>query len=174
MKQKKEGLNIVLTIDYRIQYLVETHLKEAVSVCVVPKWRCHRNESQNGRNFGAGQRKRALIQIMFVVFRRMIGVIALLPMFLILVQLLNLFWLPPLWKKKVVKESDKIFCENGSFAIADRTIREANRKRHGYLSVREVLKYSSNIGAAKIAQKLKKAKSIVSILKVLVLVQKPE
>ena len=37
-------------------------------------------------------------------------------------------------------------------------IREANRKQHGYLAVRDILKYSSNIGSAKIAEKLGREK----------------
>ncbi|HPY35780.1 MAG TPA: penicillin-binding protein [Smithellaceae bacterium] len=155
--EKKEGLNIVLTIDYRIQYLVETHLKEAVSlrgakggVAIVMNPKTGEilalaNEKgfnpNNVRGFSSNDwRNRAVADVFDPgsTFKPFLVAAAL--------------------EEKVVKESDKIFCENGSFAIADRTIREANRKRHGYLSVREVLKYSSNIGAAKIAQKLKKEK----------------
>ncbi|HOJ52814.1 MAG TPA: penicillin-binding protein [Syntrophales bacterium] len=59
-------------------------------------------------------------------------------------------------EEKVVSEKDKVFCEYGNYAVADRIIREAQRKRYGYLTVREVLKYSSNIGSAKIAERLGK------------------
>jgi len=50
----------------------------------------------------------------------------------------------------VVKETDMFNCENGNYAVADRVIHEANRKRHGALSFRDVLRYSSNIGSVKI------------------------
>jgi cell division protein FtsI (penicillin-binding protein 3) len=58
----------------------------------------------------------------------------------------------------VVKETDVFNCENGHYAIADRVFHEANRKRHGALSVHDILKYSSNIGAIKISEKLGKEK----------------
>ena len=61
-------------------------------------------------------------------------------------------------EEKVVKESAQFFCENGIYTIADHVIHEANGKRHGQLTVREILKYSSNIGSVKIAQKLGKEK----------------
>lgn len=43
-------------------------------------------------------------------------------------------------------------CDNGSIQIAGRTIHDAHP--HGILSVREIIKYSSNIGAIKIGRKL--------------------
>ena len=61
-------------------------------------------------------------------------------------------------EEKIIKESDKFFCENGNYKVANRVIHEANKKRHGVLSVPDILKYSSNIGAAKIAQKMGKEK----------------
>jgi cell division protein FtsI (penicillin-binding protein 3) len=58
----------------------------------------------------------------------------------------------------VHKETDRIYCENGSYAVADRVIREAQRKKHGYLSFAEIIKYSSNIGSVKISEHLGKEK----------------
>lgn len=53
---------------------------------------------------------------------------------------------------KVVKPATKIFCENGSFKIGKRIIREAEADHaKGTISVSEILKYSSNIGTSKIA-----------------------
>jgi cell division protein FtsI (penicillin-binding protein 3) len=56
----------------------------------------------------------------------------------------------------VVKETDRFYCENGSYRIAGRTVHEAPRKRHGILPVHAILKYSSNIGAVKISECLGK------------------
>jgi cell division protein FtsI (penicillin-binding protein 3) len=58
----------------------------------------------------------------------------------------------------VVKETDIINCENGHYAVADRVIHEANRARHKSLTFRDVLKYSSNIGSVKVAERLGKEK----------------
>jgi len=50
-----------------------------------------------------------------------------------------------------VKTSEKIFCENGSYRYAGRVLHDAHP--HGWLTVPEVLKYSSNIGASKISER---------------------
>lgn len=48
---------------------------------------------------------------------------------------------------------DSLFdCENGSWRVGDRTIRDA--VPHGFLSVADILRVSSNIGAGKIADRL--------------------
>ncbi|MDI9569623.1 MAG: penicillin-binding protein [Pseudomonadota bacterium] len=57
-------------------------------------------------------------------------------------------------EEKVVKETDRIFCENGNYSVGGRVIHEAQRKRHGVLTIREIIKYSSNIGSAKIAERM--------------------
>ncbi len=51
-----------------------------------------------------------------------------------------------------VKISDRIFCENGSFRYAGRVLHDDHGK--GWLTVPEVLKYSSNIGASKISERM--------------------
>ena len=56
----------------------------------------------------------------------------------------------------VIRETDLFNCENGHYRIADRVFHEAQRKRHGTLSVHDILKYSSNIGSIKISEKLGK------------------
>jgi cell division protein FtsI (penicillin-binding protein 3) len=61
-------------------------------------------------------------------------------------------------EEKVVRENDRFYCENGAYTVANRVIHEANRKRHGLLTVHDILKYSSNIGSVKIEEKLGKEK----------------
>ncbi len=56
----------------------------------------------------------------------------------------------------VVTEEDRIHCENGSYVVGDRTIHEAQHKKHATLLLPEILKYSSNIGAVKVAERLGK------------------
>lgn len=51
-----------------------------------------------------------------------------------------------------VKTSEKIFCENGAYRYAGRVLHDAHP--HGWLTVPEVLKYSSNIGASKISERM--------------------
>jgi cell division protein FtsI (penicillin-binding protein 3) len=154
---KDEGINLVLTIDSRIQYLVETHLKDAVvskgakgglAIVMDPKTGevlALANEGRFNPNNIEGMvpdswRNRVITDCFDPgsTFKPFLVAAAL--------------------EEKAVKETDKFFCEYGSYKIADRTIHEANHGRHGVLTVPEILKYSSNIGSVKIAQKLGKEK----------------
>ncbi len=56
----------------------------------------------------------------------------------------------------VVDPLDIFYCENGKYRIADRVFHDS--KKHGWLSVKDIIKYSSNIGVIKIAEKLSKEK----------------
>ncbi|HRO66234.1 MAG TPA: penicillin-binding transpeptidase domain-containing protein [Pseudobdellovibrionaceae bacterium] len=53
-------------------------------------------------------------------------------------------------REKKLQPNSKYFAENGLFKVADRTIRDAGHK-YGWLSVSEILAFSSNIGTVKIA-----------------------
>lgn len=52
----------------------------------------------------------------------------------------------------IVRETDRFFCENGSYRLARNTIHDVHP--HGWLTVPEMLMVSSNVGAAKLATKL--------------------
>jgi cell division protein FtsI (penicillin-binding protein 3) len=155
--QKNENANLVLTIDNRMQYLVETKLKEAVldkgakgglAIVMDPKTGeilALANQFGFNPNNVEGLkpemwRNRAITDYYDPG------------------STFKPFLVAGAMEEKVVKETDRFFCENGNYKIADRVIHEANRKRHGTLMVKEILKYSSNIGSAKIAQKMGKEK----------------
>jgi cell division protein FtsI (penicillin-binding protein 3) len=55
---------------------------------------------------------------------------------------------------KIVRPSDSFYCENGSYKVYDRTIRD--QTKHGWLTFKQIIKYSSNIGASKVAEKMGK------------------
>ena len=55
-------------------------------------------------------------------------------------------------EEKVIRPGDSFNCEGGSFGIGGRTIHDTHK--YGRLSVAEILKFSSNIGAAKIGSRL--------------------
>ncbi|GLI35994.1 penicillin-binding protein [Desulforhabdus amnigena] len=52
----------------------------------------------------------------------------------------------------IVRESDRLFCENGKAKIAGHMINDTHP--YGWLTMPEVIKYSSNIGASKLALQL--------------------
>ncbi|MEK6726090.1 MAG: penicillin-binding transpeptidase domain-containing protein [Deltaproteobacteria bacterium] len=66
----------------------------------------------------------------------------------------KVFLLAAALEEGVVKPGDKFNCENGSMELAGKVIHDTHK--HGALTVREIMKFSSNIGSAKIAAKLGK------------------
>lgn len=65
---------------------------------------------------------------------------------------MKVFLIAAALEEKVVSPQDGFNCENGVYNIGGRTIHDTHR--YGRLSVGEILKYSSNIGAAKIGSRL--------------------
>jgi cell division protein FtsI (penicillin-binding protein 3) len=61
----------------------------------------------------------------------------------------------------VVRPSDLFDCENGAWRVRDRVIRDY--RPHGVLSVADVLRVSSNIGTAKIADRLGSAPMVAGL-----------
>jgi cell division protein FtsI (penicillin-binding protein 3) len=57
-------------------------------------------------------------------------------------------------EEKVVGPSDSFFCENGSYAVYDRTIHD--HSKYGWLTFQQIIKFSSNIGASKVGEKMGK------------------
>lgn len=57
-------------------------------------------------------------------------------------------------EEKVVQPSDSFYCENGSYTVYDRTIRD--HSKHGWLTFQQIIKYSSNIGVSKVGEKIGK------------------
>lgn len=156
-EKPERGYNIWLTIDSRIQYLVESQMKEAIkrtgarggmAIVMDPRTGAilalASEPGFNPNTFFKGRAeamKNKAIADCFdpgSTFKPFVAAAAL--------------------EEGVAKENDKFFCENGSYQIANRTIHEAQKKKHGYLTLREILKYSSNIGSVKIAQRLGKEK----------------
>ncbi len=151
--EQASSYHLILTIDSRIQHLVETQLKEAVTdkgakggyaIVMDPKTGeilALANQPSFDPNFftsgGPATGKNKAITDNYdpgSTFKPFLVAAAL--------------------EEKTVKETDRIFCEKGNYVIANKVIHEAQRKRHGYLTVREIIKYSSNIGSAKIAERV--------------------
>jgi cell division protein FtsI (penicillin-binding protein 3) len=55
-------------------------------------------------------------------------------------------------EEQVVRPTDSFFCENGSYTVYDRTIHDTTK--HGWLTVQQIIKLSSNIGASKVGEKM--------------------
>jgi cell division protein FtsI (penicillin-binding protein 3) len=155
--QQTDSHNIILTIDSRLQHLVESNLSEAIqakgakggfAIVMDPKTgEILALADQPGfdpnsfSSYSVGKGKNKAITDCFdpgSTFKPFLVAAAL--------------------EEGIVKETDMFNCENGTYRIADRVIHEAQRKKHGALSVHDILKYSSNIGCVKISEKLGKEK----------------
>lgn len=73
-------------------------------------------------------------------------------------SVMKVFLLASALEEHVVSPSTYINCEKGGYRVHDRVFKEAHLKKYGTLTVKEVIKYSSNIGCIKIAEKLGKKK----------------
>ncbi|MDD5723098.1 MAG: penicillin-binding transpeptidase domain-containing protein [Syntrophales bacterium] len=149
--------SLFLTIDSKIQYIVESQLKNAVeqtgakggSVIVMDPRTGEILAMANGPRFNpntfstypADARRNRAITDCFdpgSVFKPFVVAAAL--------------------EEALIKETDVFNCENGSYVVGDRVVHEAQNEKFKELTLSEILKYSSNIGTIKIAEKLGREK----------------
>ena len=155
--QQEEGYNLVLTIDSSIQHIVESNLTDAIKskgakggfvIVMDPKTgEILALADQPGfdpnkfSRYNLGKGKNKAITDCFdpgSTFKPFLAAAAL--------------------QEGIVKESDRFYCENGTYKVSDRVFHEANRKKYGTLTFHDILKYSSNIGCVKVSERLKKEK----------------
>lgn len=153
--ESQEGNALVLTIDKSLQFLVERGLKEQVE----------KFNAKQGLAVVQNARTGEILALAHYPFFNP-----------------NVFQKSPqpLWRNRAVMEtfepgstfkvflaasaleqgilpSEKFYCENGLFRLNKKdSIREAERHQYKWLTFNEVVKFSSNIGAAKIGLKIGK------------------
>ncbi|HHL40264.1 MAG TPA: penicillin-binding protein [Deltaproteobacteria bacterium] len=67
-------------------------------------------------------------------------------------SILKPFLLAAVLEEGVMGPHDLVYCENGRYRVADRVFHDL--KRFGWLSLEQVIRFSSNIGAAKVGEML--------------------
>ncbi len=146
-----EGMDVVLTIDKNLQYIAEKAIARTVkeyeakaataivmdpytgdvlAMATVPSF----DPNEIGRYKPHQWRNRAVTDVFEPG------------------STLKAFLLAAALEEGVIESDDIFFCENGEYDVMDRTFHDT--KKHGWLSTRNVIRYSSNIGAIKIAEKL--------------------
>jgi len=150
-KSASAGQNIALTIDKNIQYIAEKELAAAVEtsrakggIAIVMEPGTGRllamanyptfNPNQFGKFPPQAMRNKAITDSFEPG------------------STMKVFLIAAALEEKAVSQNDAFNCENGVYNVGGRTIHDTHR--YGRLSVGEILKYSSNIGAAKIGSRL--------------------
>jgi cell division protein FtsI (penicillin-binding protein 3) len=152
-KKEEHYQNIFLTLDKSIQHVVETELYQAVKKWGAKGGMVIAMEPQTGKILAMASnptfnpnhyyqyrsknwRNRAVSDVFEPgsLFKTFLAAGAL--------------------EEKVVRTSDSFYCENGSYKVYDRTIHD--QTKHGWLTFQQIIKYSSNIGASKVAEKMGK------------------
>jgi len=153
-KPKTKSRDIVLTIDEVIQFIAEHHLKKQVEKFQADSGMAIVMEPYTGEIYAIAnfpqfnpnkyqaytekKRKNRIISNSYEpgsIFKPITAAAA-----------LN--------SGAVEKPSDIFFCENGEIRIGKKIIREAANHKFGWMSLRNIIAKSSNIGAIKIAQQL--------------------
>jgi cell division protein FtsI (penicillin-binding protein 3) len=154
-RQSLDGCEIIMTIDRTIQYLVEKELKKAVqaqsarggmAVVMNPKTgeilAMAVQPSFDPNHFSSSPpqvRKNRTITDIFEPG-----------------STFKVFLLAAALEEQAAAPQEMFFCENGSYKVGGKTIHDVHK--YGWLSLADIIKVSSNIGASKVGRKLGKHK----------------
>jgi cell division protein FtsI (penicillin-binding protein 3) len=151
IRNASPGKNIVLTLDKNIQYIAEKELARAVTESGAKNGMALVMEPATGRILAMANfptfNPNAYSRYSPVQLRNRIVADSFEPG-----STFKVFLIAAALEEKVIKPTDVFNCENGSYTYSGKTIHDT----HGFsrLSVSDILKHSSNIGAAKIGFRL--------------------
>jgi len=151
IKKASKGYNIYLTLDKNIQYIAEKELSKAVTESRAAGGIALVMEPRSGKilamasyptfnpnafqRYSHGWLRNRAIADSFEPGSTM-----------------KAFLIAAALEEKIVGPGDRFNCENGSYAVGGRVIHDTHK--YGSITVSEILKFSSNIGAAKIGGRL--------------------
>ncbi|MBI5606404.1 MAG: transpeptidase family protein [Deltaproteobacteria bacterium] len=149
--QENEGLSLVLTLDKNIQYVAEKELKKGVIKSQAKGGVAIVLNPKNGEILALANYPAYNLNAFREVppgFRRNQGLTDTFEPG----STFKTFLLAAALEEKKFTPNDMIFCENGAYRVGNHVIHDVHP--HGWLSVQDVIKVSSNIGATKIGKKL--------------------
>jgi cell division protein FtsI (penicillin-binding protein 3) len=151
IKKSSPGKNVILTLDKNIQYITEKELAKAVTDSGAKSGMAVVMESGSGRILAMANyptfNPNAYTRCSTVQLRNRVVADSFEPG-----STFKVFLIAAALEEGLVKPNDMYNCEGGSYKIANRVIHDDHP--HPRLTVSEIIKYSSNIGAAKIGLKL--------------------
>lgn len=151
IKDSSPGNNIVLTLDKTIQFIAEKELAKAVTESNAKGGMALVMESDTGKVLAMANyptfNPNAYSRYSLAQLRNRVVVDSFEPG-----STFKVFTIAAALEAGVVKPTDIYNCENGAYRVANRTIHDDHP--HSRLTVSEIIKYSSNIGSAKIGFKM--------------------
>ncbi|MDO9069376.1 MAG: penicillin-binding protein [Deltaproteobacteria bacterium] len=151
IKNSSPGNNIVLTLDKTIQFIAEKELAKAVAESNAKGGMALVMEADTGKVLAMANyptfNPNSYSRYSLAQLRNRVVVDSFEPG-----STFKVLTISAALDAGVVKATDIFNCENGSYRIADRVIHDDHPKSR--LTVSEIIKYSSNIGTAKIGVKM--------------------
>ncbi|MFZ4854863.1 MAG: penicillin-binding protein [Desulfuromonadaceae bacterium] len=155
IKDSSPGKSVILTLDKTIQFIAEKELAKAVTDSKAKGGMVLVMESDTGKVLAMANyptfNPNAYSRYSLAELRNHVVADSFEPG-----STFKVFTIAAALDSNTVKESDIYNCENGSYRIAGRTIHDDHP--HSRLTVSEIIKYSSNIGSAKIGFKMGEGK----------------
>jgi cell division protein FtsI (penicillin-binding protein 3) len=151
VKKASKGYNITLTLDKNIQYIADKELAKAVTESRAAGGIALVMEPSTGKILAMASyptfNPNAFRRYPHDSLRNRAVADSFEPG-----STMKTFLIASALEEKIIGPNDTFNCENGSYAIGGRVIHDTHK--YGALRVSEILKYSSNIGAAKIGSRL--------------------
>jgi cell division protein FtsI (penicillin-binding protein 3) len=151
IKDSSPGKSVILTLDKTIQFIAEKELAKAVTESNAKGGMALVMESDTGKVLAMANyptfNPNSYSRYSLAQLRNHVVVDSFEPG-----STFKIFTIAAALDSGTIKPGDVYNCENGTYRIADRTIHDDHP--HSRLNVSEIIKYSSNIGSAKIGFKM--------------------
>jgi cell division protein FtsI (penicillin-binding protein 3) len=145
--------NVFLTLDKQVQYVAETELNKAVEKLGAKGGMAIAMEPATGKVLAMASSP-TFDPNQFIQYRSKSWKNRAVADVFEPGSLFKVFLAAAAIEEKVAAPSDSFFCENGSYTVYDRTIHD--HTKHGWLTLQQIVKFSSNIGASKVGEKMGK------------------
>ncbi len=151
IKNSSPGKNVVLTLDKTIQFIAEKELSKAIAESNAKSGMALVMETSTGKVLAMANyptfNPNSYSRYSLAQLRNRVVVDSFEPG-----STFKVFTIAAALDSGVIKANDIYNCENGTYRIADRIIHDDHP--HSRLNVSDIIKYSSNIGSAKIGFKM--------------------
>ena len=145
------GHNIILTIDRAVQYIAESALEEAVKESSARSGMAIVMEPQTGAILAMAHapffNPNSYMDFNKALWRNRAITDPFEPG-----STMKIFSAAAAIESGNIRAHDIFYCENGAYKIGRNVVHDI--KKHGWLSLQQIIKYSSNIGAVKVSEKV--------------------